>query len=280
MISFRSLSLKSFFAGLTGLCMPYWLFFGYAFYYDKIESLLSPFTGAYSFSTHQLWDIRNGQDHILWNHHLDITGQQRAFISMFSYLDKVRTRIFLSFLITVEAWILFTGYLTATAFRHPVTDANHCRSILTGHLFTLTHNRFTGIFFITTFVLLIVLTIYNLWMTILQFLDRLGILGPFSRLFYSRKCSPVQLGGRTGSLCRSVGLRPGDQYSCRHRRQCCRRHDLLLDGTSGQYGMDREIFSCKKREDGPCGAVCTRTGCLDGFPSSFIPILGSAYPLY
>ena len=46
---------------------------------------------------------------------------------------------------------------------------------------------------------------------------------------------------------------------------CCRRHDLLLDGTSGQYGMDREIFSCKKREDGPCGAVCTRTGCLDGF---------------
>ena len=33
----------------------------------------------------------------------------------------------------------------------------------------------------------------------------------------------------------------------------------------GQYGMDREIFSCKKREDGPCGAVCTRTGCLDGF---------------
>lgn len=35
--------------------------------------------------------------------------------------------------------------------------------------------------------------------------------------------------------------------------------------TSGQYGMDREIFSCKKREDGPCGAVCTRTGCLDGF---------------
>lgn len=37
MISFRSLSLKSFFAGLTGLCVPYWLFFGYAFYYDKMN---------------------------------------------------------------------------------------------------------------------------------------------------------------------------------------------------------------------------------------------------
>ena len=39
----------------------------------------------------------------------------------------------------------------------------------------------------------------------------------------------------------------------------------VAGGMTGQYGMDREIFSCKKREDGPCGAVCTRTGCLDGF---------------
>ena len=34
MIGFRSLSLKSFFAGLTGLCVPYWLFSA-MFYYDK-----------------------------------------------------------------------------------------------------------------------------------------------------------------------------------------------------------------------------------------------------
>lgn len=49
------------------------------------ESLLSPFTGAYSFSTHQLWDIRDGQNHILWNHHLDITGQQRALFPCFLF---------------------------------------------------------------------------------------------------------------------------------------------------------------------------------------------------
>ena len=83
MISFRSLSLKSFFAGLTGLCVPYWLFFGYAFYYDKMNLFYHP--GAYSFSTHQLWDIRDGQNHILWNHHLDITGQQRALFPCFLF---------------------------------------------------------------------------------------------------------------------------------------------------------------------------------------------------
>ena len=84
MISFRSLSLKSFFAGLTGLCMLLALF-RLRVLLRQNESLLSPFTGAYSFSTHQLWDIRNGQDHILWNHHLDITGQQRALFPCFLF---------------------------------------------------------------------------------------------------------------------------------------------------------------------------------------------------
>lgn len=84
MISFRSLSLKSFFAGLTGLCVPYWLFSAMRSITTN-ESLLSPFTGAYSFSTHQLWDIRDGQNHILWNHHLDITGQQRALFPCFLF---------------------------------------------------------------------------------------------------------------------------------------------------------------------------------------------------
>ena len=84
MISFRSLSLKSFFAGLTGLCALLSLF-RLCVLLRQNESLLSPFTGAYSFSTHQLWDIRDGQNHILWNHHLDITGQQRALFPCFLF---------------------------------------------------------------------------------------------------------------------------------------------------------------------------------------------------
>lgn len=81
-----------------------------------------------------------------------------------SYLDKVRTRIFLFFLITVEAWIYLLGILQPQHFDLLLQMQIIVGSILTGHLFTLTHNRFTGIFFIITFVLLIVLTIYNLWM--------------------------------------------------------------------------------------------------------------------
>lgn len=100
---------------------------------------------------------------------------------------------------------------------------------------------------------------------ILQFLIDWGYWGLFLGSFIAGSVLPFSSEAVLAACVGPVGLRPGDQYNRRHRRQCCRRHDLLLDGTSGQYGMDREIFSCKKREDGPCGAVCTRTGCLDGF---------------
>ena len=91
---------------------------------------------------------------------------------------------------------------------------------------------------------------------ILQFLIDWGYWGLFLGSFIAGSVLPFSSEAVLAACVGPLGL---------DRRQWCRRHDLLLDGTSGQYGMDREIFSCKKREDGPCGAVCTRTGCLDGF---------------
>ena len=99
---------------------------------------------------------------------------------------------------------------------------------------------------------------------ILQFLIDWGYWGLFLGSFIAGSVLPFSSEAVLAACVGPLGL-DCDQYNRRHRRQRCRRHDLLLDGTSGQYGMDREIFSCKKREDGPCGAVCTRTGCLDGF---------------
>ena len=163
MISFRSLSLKSFFAGLTGLCMPYWLFFGYAFYYDKMNLFYHPLQELIHFQPISYGTL--GMDRIISCGIITLISLVSS-VHYFhvSYLDKVRTHIFLSFLITVEAWIYLLGILQPQHFDILLQMQIIVGSILTGHLFTLTHNRFTGIFFIITFVLLIVLTIYNLWM--------------------------------------------------------------------------------------------------------------------
>ena len=163
MISFRSLSLKSFFAGLTGLCVPYWLFFGYAFYYDKMNLFYHPLQELIHFQPISYGTL--GMDRIISCGIITLISLVSS-VHYFhvSYLDKVRTRIFLFFLIAVEAWIYLLGILQPQHFDILLQMQVIVGSILTGHLFTLTHNRFTGIFFIITFVLLIVLTIYNLWM--------------------------------------------------------------------------------------------------------------------
>lgn len=163
MISFRSLSPKSFFAGLIGLSVPYWFFFGYAFYYDKMDLFYHPLQEIIHFqaiSYETLGPVRVVSCGVIT--FISLVSSVHYF--NISYLDKVRTRIFLSFLIAVEAWIYLLGILQPQHFNILLQIQIIAGSILTGHLFTLTRNRFTGIFFIITFVLLIVLTIYNLWM--------------------------------------------------------------------------------------------------------------------
>ena len=163
MISFRSLSLKSFFAGIIGLAVPYWFLFGYAFYYDQMDLFYRPMLEVVHFqpiSYHTL-----GLEQLISCGVVTLVSLVSS-VHYFnvSYLDKVRTRIFLFFLIAVEVWTYLLGILQPQHFNVLLQIQIITGSILTGHLFTLTRNRFSGIFFIITFVILIALTIYNLWM--------------------------------------------------------------------------------------------------------------------
>lgn len=163
MISFRSLSLKSFFAGIIGATTPYWFLFGYAFYCDKPELFYRPLREAVCFQPVSYALL--GPEQLVSAGVITLIS---LIISVYyfniSYLDKVRTRIFLSFLIAAEAWIYLQALLQPGHFNAWFQLQIPVSSILAGHLFTLTRNRFTGIFFIVTFVILTALTIFNLWM--------------------------------------------------------------------------------------------------------------------
>lgn len=163
MISFRSLSAKTFFAGLIGLIVPYWFLFGYTFYYDKMELFYHPLQSLIQFEPIRYTGFTPNQI-ISWGTVTLISLICSVHYFMVSYLDKTRTRLFLSFLIAVEAWTYTLGLLQPQHFNVLLQLQIIIMSILAGHLFTLTRNRFSGIFFIITFVILITLAIYNLWM--------------------------------------------------------------------------------------------------------------------
>ena len=81
-----------------------------------------------------------------------------------SYLDKTRTRIFHSFLTIAGLWITICMALQPVHLHILMPIQLICTSFLSGHLFTLTRNRFSGILFIVTFVVFILLMSFNLWM--------------------------------------------------------------------------------------------------------------------
>ena len=168
MIPFRSLCGKSLLASLLGLITPYWFLFGYSFYFDQMPLFLAPLQEMIRF-----YPINYG--------HLTIaeiaswgTITFLLIISGFhywqmSYMDKTRTRIYHSFLVIVGICVTLWSILQPIYMRELIVIELICAAFLSGHLFTLTRNRFSGIFFIVTFIIIILLTIFNLWMQFFNF---------------------------------------------------------------------------------------------------------------
>lgn len=163
MTVFRSLSLRSFFAGIIGLSTPYWFLFGFAFYQNRMGLFWQPLLEAIHFKPIDYSAL--SMEQCVWGIVIVLISLASTvcyFLS--SYLDKVRTRLFLSFMAHVEAWICLLCLLQPQHFNVLLQMQIILGSIFTGHLFVLTRNLFSGIFFTVTFVILIVLAMYSLWM--------------------------------------------------------------------------------------------------------------------
>ena len=163
MIPFRAISIKSFLASIIGLMTPYWFIFGYALYFNEMHILLTPLREAahlypIDYSHLTLPEIASwGVITLL----LIVSGFHYWQIS---YMDKTRTRIYHSYLAIAGFWATLLSILQPVHWCEWLSIQLICTAFLCGHLFSLTRNRFSGIFFIVTFVLYILLMSFNLWM--------------------------------------------------------------------------------------------------------------------
>lgn len=163
MIPFRAISIKSFLASIIGLMTPYWFIFGYALYFNEMHILLTPLREAahlypIDYSHLTLPEIASWGFITLL---LIISGFHYWQIS---YMDKTRTRIYHSYLAIAGFWATLLSILQPVHLCEWLSIQLICTAFLCGHLFSLTRNRFSGIFFIVTFVLYILLMSFNLWM--------------------------------------------------------------------------------------------------------------------
>ena len=167
-IIFRAMNIKSFFASIVGLLTPYWIVFGYAFYQNEMplfNNIVKEIFHFYpiNYSELQITEIIAG----VFSTILLIISSIHYF--QVAYLDKTRTRIYLSFLAFSGWWTTIILVLQPQHLHALLPIQLISSAFLSGHLFTLTRNRFSSLFFIVTFILFIALTIFNLWMRFFSF---------------------------------------------------------------------------------------------------------------
>ena len=168
MIPFRAMNGKSFLASLIGLVTPYWFLFGYAFYFDQMPLFLAPLQEIIHFYPID-FSYLNSTEIISWAVITTMLIISSIHYGQIAYMDKTRTRIYHTFLVYAGGWTTLLSILQPIHLHTWLHIQLICMAFLTGHLFTLTRNRFSGIFFIVTFVGFILLTSYNLWMQFFNF---------------------------------------------------------------------------------------------------------------
>ena len=159
---FQSLTIRSFFASLIGWSIPYWFLFGYAFFHDKMDVFYQPFRELVTFQPidpgllqfEEL--VTLGYFFVLY-----IVCSIHCFAD--SYKDKIRTRVFLRFLI-------FLSFLTFVFIVLQPGQATNLLpllfigiSVLTGHFLVMTNGRASNLFFICATIGLILLFTFNVW---------------------------------------------------------------------------------------------------------------------
>ena len=162
MIPFRSLNTKSFWASLMGILTPFWFLFGYAFYTDQMNLFMTPLKKMVQFSPIDFGHIPLNEG-VSWG----IVSLSLIISSIHywqvAYTDKTRTRIFFFFLSIIGLCITLFGVLQPSHYRVWIQLQLIPTAYLMGHLFTLTRNKFSGIFFFVTFIVYISLLLLNLW---------------------------------------------------------------------------------------------------------------------
>ncbi|MBR5541790.1 MAG: hypothetical protein IKU64_05475 [Bacteroides sp.] len=163
MHAFRSISGKSFLSSLLGIMTPYWFLFGYAFYYNKLPLFWSTLQEIFYFDAIDYSQLTKAEL-FAWAFITFLLLISGFHYWQIAYMDKTRTRIYHSFMVIAGIWTTLGSILQPTHIHEWMQIQLICASFLSGHLFTLTRNRFSAIYFIVTIILFILLILFNLWM--------------------------------------------------------------------------------------------------------------------
>ncbi len=161
MFQLRSFSFKTFFAGIIGLCTPYWLITGYDLYTGKDLMFITWFDNIFEWNTNIYSDLPI--HHIVTAGGVLLLSTVSGINSLIeSQSDKVRNRIMIMVINTIGIYetilMIAQPAMLKTIFPIIITMG----SILYGYIMIQKTNRFTYIFMIFSLVITALMALYNL----------------------------------------------------------------------------------------------------------------------
>lgn len=162
LINFHTLTWRTFFAGLLGICLPYWGIFAYAIFTEDMTLFYGPFlklvpTLPIRYDGWTLSTILSLSYVLL----ITLTGSLHCLI--YNYEDKIKTRALLSYFIALQVWtlLLLFGQPQYYSTLFPILIPGSC--ILGGHFFALSRTKASNLFFVVCVLLFIALISYIIW---------------------------------------------------------------------------------------------------------------------
>lgn len=167
-ISLRSLNIRSFFAGIIGFTLPYWLLFGYYVWTDDLEAVYPYLMRLFQFQPINYHTLTLTH-YVSWSIVLIFSGIYGTLYLRSAFKDKVQTRILLRIFVWMMLWLNLLCVLQPQYFQALLPLMLIPASLISAHYFALTFNRVSHILFNTTLILWVSLCLFNLWMHFFNF---------------------------------------------------------------------------------------------------------------
>lgn len=157
-----ALSLRTFLASLLGLMVPYWFIGAYAIVFQHLDWLGAHFVAlAHPGAVFDL-TVLNDHQVLTFIFLMIIAALGSVHFLMFSYQDKIRTRMIYEMFITLSVCCLLLMLVFPALFNGFMALAIVVTAPLIGHFLALTHSRLSNIIFFVIIAAALLLTIYNL----------------------------------------------------------------------------------------------------------------------
>ena len=157
-----ALSLRTFLASLLGLMVPYWFIGAYAIVFQHLDGLAAHFVALAHPGAVLDLTVLNDHQALTFIFMMIITALGSVHFLMFSYQDKIRTRMIYEMFIALSVCCLLLMLIFPTLFNGFMALAIVVTAPLIGHFLALTHSRLSNIFFFVIIAAALLLTAYNL----------------------------------------------------------------------------------------------------------------------